>query len=275
MNRIRRFKNKGMIVGVIFLTLLYFFAIFAPWVATHDPVKMDFKSRAVPPNKKHLFGTDQLGRDIFSRVIYGGRVSLTVGLIAVGISTIIGVIYGSVSGYIGGRVDSIMMRIVDGIRAFPTMFLLLTIVAFLPSNILNIILVLGLTCWTGTARIVRGQFLSLKEEAFIEAARAVGVSTWRIIFRHLLPNCSGQITVTATMGVGGAILTESALSFLGLGVNPPTPSWGNMLFESQSLYTLTRTPWVTIFPGIFIMITVISFQFVGDGLREIFDPRLN
>ncbi len=239
MKRSRRFecahfKNKGALFGVIILIMLYLSAIFAPWVATHSPSKMDFKARAVSPSREHLFGTDLLGRDIFSRVIYGGRISLTVGMLAVGIATVIGVIYGACSGYIGGRVDGVMMRIVDAIRAFPTMFLLLTIVAVLPSSIFNIILVLGLTSWTGTARIVRGQFLTLKKQTFIEAAKAVGISPFGIIFKHILPNCSGPIIVTATMGVGGAILTESALSFLGLGVNPPTPSWGNMIFEAQS-----------------------------------------
>jgi peptide/nickel transport system permease protein len=223
------------------------------------------------PSFNHLFGTDDLGRDIFSRALYGARVSLSVGLVAVSIAVVIGTLFGSVSGYYGGWLDAFIMRFVDIMLSFPTIFLILTIQVMLTPNIYNVMIVIGITSWMGVARLVRGEFLSLKERDFVEAARAIGVKDLGIIFRHILPNAIAPIVVAATLGIAGAILTESALSFLGLGVQPPMASWGNMLMDAQAY--MRDAPWMAVIPGLLILITVLSIYFVGEGLRDALNVR--
>lgn len=289
----RRFKkNKLAVAGLIVLILLYASAICAPLLAPYTPegtvddiLYVDkaptFKSyQAEDMNgntvtlKPNYFGRDELGRDVFTRCLYAGRISLTVGFVAVGIYITIGTIWGAVTGYFGGWVDVIMMRIVDAIMAIPVMILLITVLAIFKPNIYTVMIVIGLTGWTGIARYVRAEFLSLKKRDFTEAARSIGAKDIRIIFRHILPNALSPIIVAATMGIAGAILTESALSFFGLGVQPPTASWGNMLTNAQELNTMLSAPWKAVYPGMLIFLTVLSFNFFGDGLRDALDPKL-
>ncbi|HCJ56868.1 ABC transporter permease [Lutispora sp.] len=224
--------------------------------------------------KPNFFGRDELGRDVFSRILYAGRVSLTIGFVSVGISVVIGTLWGCIAGYYGGWIDNIMMRIVDAIMCIPTFILLVTVMSIFEPSIFNVMIVLGLTSWTGLARMVRGEFLSLMKRDYAEAARGVGAKDVRIIFRHILPNAIAPIIVNATMGIAGAILSESALSFFGIGVQPPYASWGNMLTNAQELNTMLNAPWKAFYPGAFIFITVLSFNFLGDGLRDALDPRL-
>ncbi|MCX7904487.1 MAG: ABC transporter permease, partial [Caloramator sp.] len=209
-----------------------------------------------------------------SRCIYAGRISLTVGFVSVSIYVLIGTIWGAIAGYYGGKVDNIMMRIVDAIMSIPTMMLLITVMAIFKPNLYNVMIVIGLTGWTGIARYVRAEFLSLKKRDFVEAARCIGARNSSIIFKHILPNAIAPVIVAATMGLASAILTESTLSFFGLGVQPPTPSWGNMLTNAQELETMVSAPWKAFWPGLFIFLSVLSFNFVGDGLRDALDPRL-
>jgi peptide/nickel transport system permease protein len=222
----------------------------------------------------NIMGRDELGRDVFSRILYAARISLTIGFVSVGISILIGTVWGCVAGYYGGLVDNVMMRIVDAIMCIPTFLLLVTVMSVLKPNIFNVMIVLGLTGWTGIARLVRAEFLSLMKRDYVEAARGIGAKDRRIIFRHVLPNAMGPIIVAATMGVAGAILSESGLSFFGLGVMPPAASWGNMLTNAQELNTMVNAPWKAFYPGLMIFITVLSYNFLGDGLRDALDPRL-
>jgi peptide/nickel transport system permease protein len=224
--------------------------------------------------KPNLFGRDELGRDVFSRILFAGRISLTIGFISVGIMVIIGTVWGCVAGYYGGIVDNVMMRVVDAIMCIPTFLLLVTVMSVFRPNIANVMIVLGVTGWTTIARLVRAEFLSLMKRDFVEAARCVGARDSRIIFRHVLPNAMAPIIVAATMGVAGAILAESGLSFFGLGVPPPAASWGNMLTNAQELNTMINAPWKAFYPGAMIFVTVLSFNFLGDGLRDALDPRL-
>ena len=259
-------KNIGLIIIGVFVLL----AIFAPVVAPYDPSEI-IESQTLAPSLSHVFGTDDLGRDIFSRAVYGARISLTIGLVAVSISVVIGTLMGALSGYYGGWVDNLIMRFVDIMLAFPSIFLILAIQAMLTPNIYNVMIVIGLTSWMGVSRLVRGEYLRIKELSYVEAARAIGCSDLRIMFRHILPNAAGPIIVSATLGMAGAILTESALSFLGMGVQPPMSSWGNMLMDSQAY--MRDAPWMAIIPGLLILITVLSLYFVGEGLRERLAPR--
>jgi len=224
--------------------------------------------------KPNLMGRDELGRDVFSRILYAARISLTIGFVSVGISILIGTVWGCLAGYYGGAVDNIMMRIVDAIMCIPTFLLLVTVMSVLKPNIFNVMIVLGLTGWTGIARLVRAEFLSLMRRDYVEAARGIGAKDRRIIFRHVLPNAMGPIIVAATMGVAGAILAESGLSFFGLGVMPPAASWGNMLTNAQELNTMINAPWKAFWPGLMIFVTVLCYNFLGDGLRDALDPRL-
>jgi len=263
-------KNKLAVFGLSVLGLFVLLAIFAPLIAPYDPSDI-VENETLPPSLKHLFGTDDLGRDIFSRALFGARISLTVGLVAVIIAISIGTLFGAIAGYYGGLVDSAVMRFVDIMLAFPSIFLILAIQVMLTPNIYNVMIVIGLTSWMGVARLVRGEFLRIRELQYVEAARAIGASDLRIIFRHILPNATAPIIVAATLGMAGAILTESALSFLGLGVQPPMPSWGNMLMDSQAY--MRDAPWMAIIPGLLILITVLSLYFVGEGLREHLNVR--
>jgi peptide/nickel transport system permease protein len=263
-------KNKLAIFGLTVLSAFILLAIFAPLVAPYHPDEI-VESETLPPSFKHLFGTDDLGRDIFSRALYGARISLSVGLIAVSISILIGTLMGACAGYFGGATDGIIMRFVDVMLSFPSIFLILAIQVMLTPSIYNVMLVIGLTSWMGVARLVRGEYLKIRELSYVEAARSIGCSNFRIIFKHILPNAQTPIVVAATLGMAGAILTESALSFLGLGVQPPMPSWGNMLMDAQAY--MRDAAWMAIIPGLLILMAVLSLYFVGEGLRETLDVR--
>ena len=266
-------RHRLAVAGLVILALLGLAAVFAPVVATHDPYKVDLLAAAEGPSRAHWLGTDEVGRDVFSRIVYGARVSLSVGLVAVTIYTAIGVLLGAVSGYFGGFVDSVIQRLTDTVMCFPTLVIIIAAVSITGPSIWNVMLILGLLSWPGTCRLVRGQFLSIREQEFVEAARAAGASDIRLIFRHVLPNATAPVIVSATFGVAAAILTEAGLSFLGLGVQPPTASWGNMINLAQSATILQQMPWLWAPPGILIAVAVLSINFVGDGLRDAMDPR--
>lgn len=259
--------NKSLLFGCLIIGTFSLIAIFAPIISTYDPSTIDQNLLLMPPSKNHPLGTDSLGRDLFSRIIYGSRISLSIGLIAVGIATVLGLILGSLAGFYGGSVDTLIMRFVDIMLCFPTFFLILAVVAILEPSIFNIMAIIGLTSWMGPARLIRGEILSLKEREFIQAERALGASNFRIISCHLIPNAIGPVLVNAILGIGGAIMLESGLSFLGLGVQPPTPSWGNILIESKS--TLGVAWWITLFPGMAILITILGFNFIAEGLKKV------
>ncbi len=259
-------KNTSLTIGVAIIGFFALIALCAPVLSPHDPSVIDQNNLLMPPSPAHPLGTDSLGRDLAARVMYGARISLSVGLIAVGIATILGVLVGAVSGFYGGIIDACIMRFVDIMLCFPTFFLILAVVAILEPSIVNIMIIIGLTGWMGTARLIRSEILSLKEREFIQAARAIGASHSRIIVRHLIPNALSPVLVNATLGIAGAILLESGLSFLGLGVQPPTPSWGNILIESKS--TLGVAWWITVFPGFAILLTILGFNFIAEGLKK-------
>jgi len=268
--RLRR--NRMAVAGLVLVLGLFAVALLAPWLAPYDPNFIDLKQVLMPPSPAHLLGTDTLGRDVLSRVIFGARISLLVGFVAVGIATLIGVLVGALAGYYGGAMDALLMRLVDLMLCFPTLFLILAVIAVLGPSIWNIMVVIGVTGWMGVARLVRAEFLSLREREFVMAARALGASDARLIWRHLLPNALTPVMVSATLGVAGAILTESALSFLGLGVQPPTPSWGNILTMGKDNIEIAW--WLSVFPGLAILVTVMSYNLLGEGIREAIDPRL-
>jgi len=269
----RRFKqHKLAMFGLYFLVFMYLVAIFAPLIAPQSYRATDPSNRLKGVSREHLMGTDHLGRDVFSRVIWGSRVSLSVGFVAAGVAVLFGTVVGAVAGYFGGVVDNVLMRFTEVVMSFPTFFLLITIVSIVERSIFNIMLVIGITSWPGLARMVRAEFLSLREQEFVLAAKALGASDSRIIFRHILPNAMAPIIVSATLQIGGAILTESSLSFLGLGIPEPFPSWGSILNTGRT--NLRQAPWITFFPGILIFLTVLAFNYVGDGLRDALDPRL-
>jgi peptide/nickel transport system permease protein len=265
-------KNKLALAGGGLVVLLFIVSIFAPWIAPHDPNQMNLQEVLMPPSGMHLFGTDQLGRDVLSRMIWGARISLKVGFVATGIAILIGTVLGAVSGYYGRWVDTIIMRFVDIMLCFPTFFLILAVIALLEPSIWNIMMIIGLTGWMGVARLVRADFTSLKERDFVLAARAIGAGDMRIIFIHILPNAMASVLVAATLGVAGAILTESALSFLGIGVQPPTPSWGNILTAGKDNIDIAW--WLSLYPGIAILVTVLGYNLLGEGIRDSLDPRL-
>ncbi len=264
-------KNRIVVFGGVLIGVLTLLALFAPLVAPFDPLDISIKDALLAPSRTHIFGTDHLGRDLFSRIIFGARISLSIGFVAVGVSVLIGLVVGSVAGYYGRRVDTVLMRLVDIMLCFPSFFLILAVVAMLESSIINIMVVIGITSWMGVARLIRAEILSLKEREFILASRAVGASDFRIIVRHLMPNAIAPVLVSAVLGVAAAVLLESSLSFLGLGVQPPTPSWGNILMEGKA--SLGVCWWLMFFPGVFILMTVLGYNLLGEGLREYFNPR--
>ena len=269
----RRFRaNRIAVGGLIAIILLTMLAIFAPLFSPYDPINDVFRGmRGVGPTAAHPFGYDHLGRDLLSRVIFGTRVALLVGLIATGISVTIGVVMGAVAGYFGNRSDTLISRVIDTLMAFPIIALLLVLASVLGPSLNTTIIVIGVTGWARFARVVRADVMSLKATDFVTAARAVGVRDWRIIWRHLLPNVMGPVIVLATLGIGGIIILESALSFLGLGIRPPDPSWGRTLADGRD--SILRFPHISFFPGLMIVITVLAFNFLGDGLRDALDPR--
>jgi peptide/nickel transport system permease protein len=270
----RRFRSHHLaVLGVVILALLTLSAIGAPVIARYDPNRTSIRLYRKPPTGAHILGSDASGRDVLSRLLYAGRISLSVGLVAVTIYIMIGVILGAVAGYYGGWVDSSIMRLADIFLAFPALIIIITLVSLLGPGGWNVMMVIGLLGWPSIARLLRGQFLSLREQEFVVASRAMGAKNGRIIFRHLLPNALAPIIVAATFGMAEAILLEAGLSFLGLGVQPPTASWGNMLSDAQSLPILQSMPWLWLPPGAMIALAVLSINFIGDGLRDAFDPH--
>lgn len=265
-------KNKLALTGSGIVLLLFLVSLFAPWFAPYDPGQIDLKNVLMPPSMDHWLGTDQLGRDVLSRMIWGARISLKVGFAATGVSIVIGTLLGAVAGYYGGWVDAVIMRFVDIMLCFPTFFLILAVIAFLEPSIWNIMIIIGLTGWMGVTRLVRADFISLRERDFVQAAKVIGAGDLRIIFGHILPNAMASILVAATLGIAGAILTESALSFLGIGVQPPTPSWGNILTAGKDNIDIAW--WLSLYPGLAILITVVGYNLLGEGIRDSLDPRL-
>lgn len=270
----RFFKNKLAVLGLIVFILVILIAIFAPFFAEHDPTKTDMLKIEQSPSKEHILGTDASGRDNFSRLVYGSRVSLIIGLAAMLFTVVIGVILGSLSGFYGGIVDGIIMRAADLVLALPFIVLALTIMSIVEKVTIGVfVTVIALTTWPTLTRIIRGSFLSLREQEFIQGARAIGASDFRIIRKHFLPNAIGPIIVNATLLMATMIIAESALSFIGMGIPQPTPTWGNMISEAQNVRILRSHPEAWIPPGLCILITVLSINFIGDGLRDAFDPK--
>jgi len=264
-------RNRLAVIGGTLVALVFILSIFAPLFAPYNPSMIDIKSILVGPSSSHWLGTDDLGRDVLSRMLWGGRISLEVGFVAVGIATLIGIILGSLAGFYGGWIDSLIMRAVDIMLSIPTIFLILAVIAILEPNIINIMIIIGLTSWMEPARLIRAEFITLKEREFVIAAHAIGATDRRIIMKHILPNGLSPILVSATMGIGGAILIESGLSFLGLGVQPPTPSWGSLLSAGKDNIEIAW--WLSAFPGLAILITVLGYNLLGEGIRDALDPR--
>jgi peptide/nickel transport system permease protein len=269
--RLRR--NRFAMTGGAVVVLLFILSLLAPWLTPYHPDAIDAYRVLMPPSLDHWLGTDELGRDVLTRLLFGARISLKVGFVAVGIAVATGTAIGLVAGYYGGWLDSLLMRLVDIMLCFPTFFLILAVIAMLEPSIWYIMIVIGLTGWMGVARLVRAEVLSLREREFVMAARGLGASDLRIIVRHILPNALSPVLVSATLGVAGAILTESALSFLGIGVQPPTPSWGNILTSGKDYIEFAW--WLSLFPGLAILVTVLSYNLIGEGIRDALDPRLH
>lgn len=265
-------KNRLALLGGTIVIILFLIAVCAPLISPYDPNDIDRRHILEAPSLSHPFGTDDLGRDIMSRMIWGARISLSVGFVAVGIATTIGMIIGAIAGYYGKWVDMLIMRFVDIMLSIPTFFLILAVIAFLGPSIFNIMVVIGLTSWMGVARLVRAEFLSLREREFVLAAKSLGASDFRIIFRHILLNSMAPVLVSAVLGIAGAVLIESALSFLGIGVQPPTPSWGNILTAGKDNIEIAW--WLSVFPGLAILATVFGYNLLGEGIRDVIDPRL-
>ncbi|MBF8258937.1 MAG: peptide ABC transporter, membrane protein [Actinobacteria bacterium] len=270
---LRRLARNRLAVAGGAVVLFFFILSAVPQVFSgHDPNRIDVLKVLQPPSAGHPLGTDELGRDVLARMAYGARISLKVGFVAVGIATCIGLLVGLFSGFYGGLADAVLMRFVDIMLCFPTFFLILAVIAFLEPSIYIIMIVIGVTGWMGVSRLVRAETLSLKERDFVAAARAQGAGDARIIFRHILPNTLAPVLVAATLGVAGAILTESALSFLGIGVQPPTPSWGNILTAGKD--NIEFAWWLSVYPGLAILLTVLGYNLLGEGIRDAVDPRL-
>jgi peptide/nickel transport system permease protein len=269
----RRFlRHRLAVAGLILSLLLILSAVFAPVLAPRDPLQISILDKFAPPGTAgFLLGGDELGRDLISRLLYAGRISLLVGFAAMAVTVVMGALVGLVSGFYGGRVDAFLMRFTEALLTFPTVFLLLILAAFVGASLLSITLIIGLTSWMELARILRNQTLTLREQDFVQAGRALGASNARLITRHLLPNSLGVIMVAATLNIANAVLAESYISYLGYGIQPPEASWGNMLNNAQSYFS--DAPWIALFPGVLITLTVAGFNFLGDGLRDAVDPR--
>jgi peptide/nickel transport system permease protein len=265
-------RNRLAIVGGVIVVVLVALAVLAPFIAPWDPHRPDVRKILEPPSARHWLGTDGLGRDVLSRMLYGARVSLAVGFVSVGIATLIGIVLGATAGYHGGTIDATVMRLVDLMLVFPRFFLLLAVLAFLRPSIWTIMAVIGMTGWMGVARLVRAEFLALKEREFVIWSQSIGASGLRIIWRHILPNAMAPVLVAMTLGIPAAILTESGLSFLGLGVQPPHATWGNILNEGKDAIELAW--WLSVYPGLSILVTVLSYNLLGEGIRDALDPRL-
>lgn len=264
-------SNPLALSGFVIIATIMLLALFAPLIAPYDPNAIDVKAILLPPSGEHLMGTDGLGRDVFSRMLFGARISLLVGIVAVGIATAIGVVLGAIAGYYRGWVDVFIMRMVDVMLSIPTFFLILAVIAFLTPSIWNIMIVIGLTSWMGVTRLVRAEFLSLRGREFVMASETLGARDGRLIFTHLLPNSLTPVIVSSVLGVASAVLVESGLSFLGLGVQAPQASWGNILTDGKEYIQFAW--WLSLFPGLAILITVLGYNLLGEGLRDVFDPR--
>ncbi len=263
--------NRLAMTGLVVVVVLFLVSLSAPLIAPYNPSEINAWDVLQPPSWQHWFGTDELGRDVLSRVLFGARISLKVGFVAIGIAVLLGSAVGLLAGYYGGWVDTLLMRCVDIMLCFPAFFLILAIITFLEPSIWYIMAVIGLTGWMGVARLVRAEVLAIREMDYILAARCIGCSDLRIILRHILPNALSPVLVAATLGVAGAILTESALSFLGIGVQPPTPSWGNILTSGKDYIEFAW--WLSLYPGLAILITVLAYNLLGEGIRDALDPR--
>jgi peptide/nickel transport system permease protein len=271
---IRRFRRHRLaMIALVIFGLICLAALLAPLIERYPPDAISLRDKFQPPSAEHWFGTDRLGRDVWSRTVHGGRVSLAVGLTAALISTLIGLLFGAVSGYYGGWADMLVMRVTDVFLTFPPIIIMLAIAAFVGQSIINVILIIGLLSWPTTARLVRGQVLSVREEQFVLASRSLGAKNSRLINLHVLPNTIAPLLAEVTFAVGAAILTEAGLSFLGLGVPQPTPSWGNMLETARSLDILENGPWMWVPPAILTLLTILCINFIGDGVRDAIDPR--
>lgn len=269
----RRFRsNRVALLSVLILVTIYGLALAAPWIAPYDPNKVNIMAQHEPISSEHWLGTDENGRDEFSRLLYGGRVTLTVGFVAMVVGLLIGVIIGSLAGFNRGAVDAILMRFTDGMLAIPYFFLILIVVSVFGSSLRNLIIVIGATSWMSVARIVRSEVLRLKEQDYVTAARSLGATSPRVLMRHVVPHTVPTLIVAATIGIANAILLESALSYLGLGIKPPHASWGNMLSNSQAY--IWDSPMLALYPGLLIFTSVLCFNFIGDALRDALDPRL-
>ena len=268
----RLLRNRLAAAGGTVIIFFFLVSAVPGLFSSHEPNRIDIVNILRPPSSAHLLGTDDLGRDVLARVVHGARISLSVGFVAVGIAISIGLVVGLLAGFYGGWADAVLMRLVDMMLCFPTFFLILSVIAFLEPSIWNIMAVIGLTGWMGVARLVRAETLSIKERDFVAGARAQGAGVARIVFRHILPNAMAPVLVWATLGVAGAILTEAALSFLGIGVQPPTPSWGNILTAGKD--NIEFAWWLSVYPGAAIFVTVLGFNLLGDGIQEAVDPRL-
>ncbi|MGC8554578.1 MAG: ABC transporter permease [Candidatus Acidulodesulfobacterium sp.] len=264
-------KNKLALYSLIFILLIIMAALFAPYISPYNPDKINVNAILQPPSLAHLLGTDQLGRDVFSRLIYGSRISVEVGFISVSISLFIGIIIGAFAGYYAGLTDGFLMRFVDIMLTFPSFFLILAVSAILRPSIINIMIIIGLTSWMGVARIIRAEFMQNREKDYVLSAKAAGASDLYIMFIEILPNVVAPILVSATLGIAGAILIQASLAFLGIGIMPPTPSWGGMLSRGKTYIMVAW--WLTLFPGIAILLTVLSFNLVGEAVRNALDPR--
>ena len=283
MNRItwRQFKrHRPALAGIVVIALFALAAVFAPVISAYDPERNDLDIRFQPPSAAHIMGTDELGRDLFTRILYGSRISLTIGVLAMSLAVTVGALVGALAGFYGGWVDNGLMRLTDVFLAFPRLFVLILVTTILrqlnlawlrASDWQPIVIVIGSLSWMSVARLVRAAYLSIKEMEFVQAARSIGARNARIMFSHILPNAASPIIVAATLGVAASILTESGLSYLGFGVQPPTPTWGNLLRNAQA--QMTYAPWTAIFPGLMIFSAVIAINYIGDGLRDALDPR--
>ncbi|HEX5539282.1 MAG TPA: ABC transporter permease [Methylophilaceae bacterium] len=267
----KAFSNPLALAGFAIISVILLLALAAPLIAPYDPNAIDVKAILLSPSSQHWMGTDGLGRDVFSRMLYGARISLLVGIVAVGIATVIGVVLGAVAGYYRGWFDVVIMRLVDVMLSIPTFFLILAVIAFLTPSIWNIMIVIGLTSWMGVTRLVRAEFLSLHGREFVLASRTLGARDHRLIFKHLLPNSLTPVIVSSVLGVASAVLVESGLSFLGLGVQAPQASWGNILTDGKEYIQFAW--WLSLFPGLAILITVLGYNLLGEGLRDALDPR--
>ncbi len=266
-------QNPLTLIGFIIISSILLLAAIAPLIAPYDPNAIDVKAILLAPSQLHLMGTDGLGRDVFSRMLYGARISLMVGFVAVGIATLIGIVLGAIAGFYRGWVDTLIMRTVDVMLSIPTFFLILAVIAFLSPSIWNIMIVIGLTSWMGVTRLVRAEFLSLRNREFVLAAQALGAKDLRLIFGHLLPNSLTPIIVSSILGIASAVLVESGLSFLGLGVQAPQASWGNILTDGKEYIQFAW--WLSLFPGLAILLTVLGYNLLGDGLRDAYNPSSN